>query len=368
MLLYINGNYPHHSLHGELVSKLADLGNDITVFVPMKGNELNGKYRSDHPRVDVIYCDCLKTTDRVFFINKIQRIVRRIEEHIDMTKVDCILAGTIYSDGFPAYILSKKHNIPFAVAVRETDVTYQMKWRPYLNIQVQHLLNKASKIIYLSPAYQSYIDKFHCSKDKYIIIPNAVNDFWFQNQGANRELHTPISLIYVGEISKRKNVETTINVIAKLKEKGINVVFHVVGSGNEEGNCRDLAIKMNVEKQVLFHGWQKDKRTIKEFYDQADIFVMISYRETFGTVYIEALTQGLPIIYTKDQGIDGFFDEGIVGYGCNPTDIIDIACKISGIINQYSTVSEQCIKMSRSFTWEIVASQYQNVINSMRMQ
>lgn len=368
MLLYINGNYPHHSLHGELVSKLADLGNDITVFVPMKGNELNGKYRSDHPRVDVIYCDCLKTTDRVFFINKIQRIVRKIEEHIDMTKVDCILAGTIYSDGFPAYILSKKHNIPFTIAVRETDVTYQMKWRPYLNGTVKKVLERASKIVFLSPAYKQFLQPYSCDPDKYEVIPNAVNDFWFQNQSASRELHTPISLIYVGEISKRKNVETTINVIAKLKEKDISVVFHVVGSGDEESNCRELAQKLGVEQQVLFHGWQKDKRTIKGFYDQADIFVMPSLRETFGTVYIEALSQGLPLIYTNGQGVDGYFNEGSIGYSCNPTDFNDIANKIIRIIDHYNEISTECYRESNRFRWEKVADSYFTVIQNMREQ
>ena len=33
MVLYINENYLHHSLHGELVSKLAELDNEITVNI-----------------------------------------------------------------------------------------------------------------------------------------------------------------------------------------------------------------------------------------------------------------------------------------------------------------------------------------------
>ncbi len=362
MVLYINGNYPYHSLHGELVSKLCDLGKEITVYVPIKGKELDGKYLCQHYKSKIIYEDYLSTLDRIFFVTKVKRIARRIEETVDISKVDCILAGTVYSDGAVAYLLHKKFNIPFAVAVRETDVTYQMKWRPYLNGFIKRLLNAATKVIFLSPAYIRFLEKFGCTHEKYITIPNAVNDYWFQNQPDSRSIHDPVSLIYVGEISKRKNVETTIRVVAELRKQGISSVLHIVGSGDEEQNCKLLAGKLEVTNQVYFHGWQNGKEKIKEFYDQADIFVMPSFRETFGTVYIEALSQGLPVIYTKGQGIDGYFEDGEVGYGCDPNDIQGIAEKIILIMSKYRTESDACINKAKNFEWDVVARQYYDVL------
>lgn len=365
MLLYINGNYPHHSLHCELVSKLADLGNFITVFVPMKGTAFEKKYCCEHPKVQIIYKDCVKTMDRVFFLRKILRIVNIIEKEIDMTRIDSILAGTVYSDGLVAYMLSKKYNIPFSIAVRETDVTYQMKWRPYLNTLVKKLLERATNIIFISPAYRTYLDRFNCSEKKYVIIPNAVNDYWFSNRIQQREKHDPISIIYVGEISKRKNVLTTILAIEELKKRGINAVFHIVGTGTEEDTCKGKAKLLGIEKQVFFHGWQNGKDKIKMYYDQADIFVMPSYRETFGTVYVEAISQGIPIIYTKGQGIDGYFEDGSVGYKCNPDDPYEIATLIQTIMVDYHQMSERCINVSQDFSWEIIAKKYNNVIEHM---
>ena len=40
-------------------------------------------------------------------------------EYLYAGKVDCILAGTVYSDGYAAYLLHKKYHIPFSVAVRQ---------------------------------------------------------------------------------------------------------------------------------------------------------------------------------------------------------------------------------------------------------
>ncbi len=366
MILYINGNYPNHSLHSELVYKLAEIGNDITVFAPMRGQEGNGLYPCDHPRVRIIYSDCLNYADRVFFIPKTKKIAKTIEQQVDMSKVDCILAGTVYSDGSVAYLLHRKYQIPFSVAVRETDVTYQMKYRPYLNRYIKKLLGDATKVVFLSPAYKQYFEKFKVDQNKFIVIPNAVNDFWFQRRKNDRVLHDPCSLIFVGEISKRKNVATTIRVVAELKRRNIKTDFHIVGSGAEEEECRTLARELNVEDQVFFHGWQNGKEKIKEFYDRSDIFVMLSHRETFGTVYIEALSQGLPVIYTRGQGIDGYFEEGRVGYSCNPTDVKSIADSIIKVMDQYGTISKQCIQQSDRFMWVGVANQYYEVICNMR--
>lgn len=365
MILYINGNYPHHSLHRELVYKLAEMGNDIIVFVPIRGKKNEGLYPCNHSNARIIYSDCLNCADRVFFLLKIKKIAKIIEQQVNMSKVDCILAGTVYSDGAVAYRLHKKFHIPFSVAVRETDVTYQMRFRPYLNGYIKKLLNQTIRMIFLSPTYQRYFAKYGIEQRRISIIPNAVNDYWFQQEKKARVLHDPCSLIFVGEISKRKNVSTTIRAVAELAKKGIKMDFHIIGSGAEEGKCHALAEELNIEKQIFFHGWQNGKENIKEFYDQSDVFIMLSRRETFGTVYIEALSQGIPLIYTKGQGIDGYFEKGYIGFACDPNDPIEVANAIQEILSQYNQISGHCFRAAEKFHWETVAEQYDCVIKDM---
>ena len=366
MVLYINGNYPHHSLHRELVTKLAEYGNEMVVFIPTKGKGLEENYPCDHPNVSIVYNDCLQTKDKVFFLSKIHRIVKEIEQTVDMKKIHCILAGTVYSDGFAAYLLHQKYNIPYSVAVRETDVTYQMKWRPYLNSLVRKVLENTTKVIFLSPSYRTYLDKFECDHEKYIDIPNGVNDYWFKEEDTQRTTHSPLSLIFVGEICKRKNVTTVINVVSELNKHNIHTVLHIVGTGNEEQRCRTMANEMGISNCIYFHGWINGKGEIKKIYDQADIFVMPSLRETFGTVYIEAISQGLPVIYTCGQGIDGYFDQGTIGYACDPLDIDDIEKAIERIVKNYQTMTSTCVFASKRFQWYVIAKQYNEIISQMR--
>ena len=54
------------------------------------------------------------------------------------------------------------------------------------------------------------------------------------------------------------------------------------------------------------------------------IFAMPSFNETFGLVYIEALSQNLPILYTKSEGIYKYFEEGHFGIGVEPSNIASI--------------------------------------------
>ena len=79
---------------------------------------------------------------------------------------------------------------------------------------------------------------------------------------------------------------------------------------------------------------------------------MPSTRETFGIVYIEAISQGVPIIYKKNDGVFGFFEEGKVGYGVNPDDEKSILNAIELIRNNYFEIHKNCITYSKYFSWE----------------
>jgi len=91
---------------------------------------------------------------------------------------------------------------------------------------------------------------------------------------------------------------------------------------------------------------------------------MPSLHETFGLVYIEAMSQGLPLIYSKGEGIDGYFKEGKVGYSVNFKDINDIIEKIELILDNYNNISKNCNDLVEKFSWERVAQTYNHVYSS----
>ena len=109
-------------------------------------------------------------------------------------------------------------------------------------------------------------------------------------------------------------------------------------------------------KYFINYVGKKKKEELINYYRDADVFVLPSHKETFGLVYAEAMSQGLPVIYTRGQGFDGQFDDGEVGYAVSDTDPAEIAEKIKLIVSDYENVSKRCTERSFRYKWETVAS------------
>jgi len=105
----------------------------------------------------------------------------------------------------------------------------------------------------------------------------------------------------------------------------------------------------------------KPKEELINYYRDADVFVLPSIRETFGLVYAEAMTQGLPVIYSKGQGFDRQFEEGTVGFHAESRNAEEIADRIEDIMSNYQTISENCVRLSDRFNWSEIAKEYQRL-------
>ena len=94
---------------------------------------------------------------------------------------------------------------------------------------------------------------------------------------------------------------------------------------------------------------------------RSDIFVMPSIYETFGIVYIEAMSQGLPLIYTRGQGFDGQFKEGEVGYSVQSDSPSEISERVKAILKNYDYISEKCLSNVDKFSWDRIAGDYKKL-------
>ena len=85
-------------------------------------------------------------------------------------------------------------------------------------------------------------------------------------------------------------------------------------------------------------------------------------------VYVEALSQHLPIIYAQGQGFDGFFPDGFVGYPAKAGDVDSIAEKIESLIKNYSSISRnvESLDLDKDFEWSNIANKYINLYNNIK--
>ena len=95
---------------------------------------------------------------------------------------------------------------------------------------------------------------------------------------------------------------------------------------------------------------------------------MVSKPETFGLVYVEALSQHLPIIYAKGQGFDGFYPDGYVGYPAEAGNSEDIANKIELLIKNYAAIERnvEALDLYIDFSWSNIAKKYLSIYNTLK--
>lgn len=352
-ILHLNSYYAQGYFYKNLYDEQRNQGLDINVFVPVekkfkKGNFNYGSYTK--------CIACFNHLDRLFFHLKQRKIEKQLFQEYNIENFDLIHAHTLFTNGYSAYKAKKRYKIPYLVTVRNTDVNVFFKKMLHLRSLGIKIMAHADKVIFLSKAYRDEVLKKYIpqkDKDKFlqkcVIIPNGIDNFWFDNIG-NPKKYDPnkeLKLLYVGEINNNKNIKTTIDAIKELKNNGIEATLSIVGKKTD----KKIFDKMIVYDFVNYLGI-KPKEDLLSIYRKHNIFVMPSIHETFGLVYAEAMSQGLPVIYSKGQGFDGQFRESEIGFHVRAQSSLDICNKIIAIIKEYPILSSKCLKLVEKFSWQ----------------
>lgn len=169
---------------------------------------------------------------------------------------------------------------------------------------------------------------------------------------------------FVGSLYELKNVDITLRALHKAME-GKDYTFDIVGSGAENDNLRHLVDELGMGDHVVFHGQMK-RDEAQQVVRNADCFVMVSTREAFGLVYVEAMAKGCVVIGTKGQGIDGIVKHGDNGFLCKARDVDGLAAVINQIVNlpqsDLKQISLKAVETAANLTDRKVAEHYINSI------
>lgn len=130
------------------------------------------------------------------------------------------------------------------------------------------------------------------------IFPLGVDTNYFKpikNRTINKN---KIRLLYVGMIVERKRIHISINVVKDLIISGFkNIQFDIIGpiiSQKYYNKLKKLVIKLDLVDKVKFI-YQLPYKDLLPYYQNADLFMFPSDKETFGMVIIEAMACGTPI-------------------------------------------------------------------------
>jgi glycosyltransferase involved in cell wall biosynthesis len=112
-------------------------------------------------------------------------------------------------------------------------------------------------------------------------------------------VHDDVLVLQVGRLVAHKAVDVLLRGASGARQLGANVHVLVVGAGPDERSLRELAASLDVP--VSFAG-ELDTNSLPAAYAAADVFALVSARETWGVVVNEAAAAGLPLVLSSGVG------------------------------------------------------------------
>ncbi|MBL8736365.1 MAG: glycosyltransferase [Planctomycetes bacterium] len=151
--------------------------------------------------------------------------------------------------------------------------------------------------------------------EKIIVKPNGVDGARFPPiQRADRKAGEPIEVVSISRIEPKKGLTHLVEAIAQLKQKGITVKAHIVGSKDphSQGSLEyaagfeALIAKLGVSDLVVLHGMKKQEE-LPPILQRCRAFVApyvemgSGDKDGIPTAMLEGLASGLPVV-TTDSG------------------------------------------------------------------
>lgn len=361
-ILHICNDYCGSKVHSNLYRELDKLGVEQTMYTCCRVDNEAGKNSFDGKHIDFKYNRVLTTTHRFLYHLKIKTSYRGLLDSVNPNEYDLTHAVTLFADGAVAYKLYNEYGVPYVVTVRNTDINEFLAVAPHTWPMALKVLRNARKIIFISKAPMDKFCRHFVIKrilpeiqNRFIIQPNGIDDYWLNNiwKGEKNLSH---NIIYVGRFDYNKNVVRLIDSVLSLKEHYSDIHLHLVGGDGWREKDVQRLVKTN-STCLTYHGKIFDKDKLCSLYRECSIFAMPSIHETFGLVYIEALSQGLSVLYTKNQGIDGLLDDR-VGEKVNAMSTESIKEGLRKMLeNREGYLSHEVVDFGL-FRWPIISEKY----------
>jgi glycosyltransferase involved in cell wall biosynthesis len=180
---------------------------------------------------------------------------------------------------------------------RKSGSLWPLKWVSYSKKSSELKLSRECHLFIVASEYMKQ-ELIHNGfpNEKIVIhppVPSLKRDVQKKNRGKN-------IILYVGQITRGKGLDLLIKALSHLKTDYQCVV---VGTGNFQSYCENLAWRLGLKDKVLFTGFLSPQQ-IESYYKQADIFVLSSiWPEPFGLVGLEAMSHALPVVAFDVGGV-----------------------------------------------------------------
>lgn len=269
------------------------LGDNITVFSSdiEKGSGRTVSHNDNIHGVNIIRFNSIKN----LFSKNVNYF--DFKEEFNRLNPDAVITHTIHPHSFQALELCRKKNIPCFLV---THAPFNVKRIFPLNLitslyylfNVKPKIGKFSGIFTITKWEVPYLEKLGIDKTQLVYAPNCIPENFF------REKIIPFKgekIIFLGRIAPVKNIELLVNAFKKINK---NLALEIIGpveKGYEEIQ------NLESEKIKFLPPLYSVREKIKKM-QEADIFILPSFREAMPQSLIEAMALGKIVISSDTDG------------------------------------------------------------------
>ena len=185
----------------------------------------------------------------------------------------------------------------------------------------------------------------------------------FEKFDKKNEINSLNKILYIGRISKEKNLKLLIDVVGELKDAQYSC--DIIGDGDQLQYIKDYALTKENADRINFLGKRVD---VPEIIKNYDILFLTSYTEGLPTVLIEAIAAKILVLSTDCGGVTEILEDFnfLVVQNDDKDDFLTKFCRLeklepNALMNQlHKKAQEKFSKENMIISWENV---YMNILN-----
>jgi sulfoquinovosyltransferase len=164
-----------------------------------------------------------------------------------------------------------------------------------------------------------------------------------------------ILLVSIGRISPEKNFEFLLKILEKCPETFLCIVG--------DGPYRKTIESTFPKNRTHFTGFLQGEK-LAAAYASADYFIYASVSETFGQVYLEAMSSGVPVVAAEGKQMKEFFQNGEHGNTWKPGCVESAVKALHDTIADHDRLARNCRINALNHSWDGSADQIIEIYSS----
>lgn len=240
------------------------------------------------------------------------RAYARLGKLVRARDIRSIHASNCLPEGFLAWLVYRRLGLPYIIYVHGEELNVVGNSRE-LTWMTRRVYRDAAMVIANSHNTARILrDAWPVSEDRLRVMHPGVDTSHFRPAPRDRDVRRRLAwddrpvVLTVGRLTKRKGQDQLIRALPAIAEAIPDVLYAIVGNGDERQRLEQLAVETGVSDRVVFHG-ELATAELLAAYQQCDVFalpnrVVDGDFEGFGMVLLEAQACGKPVIAGDSGG------------------------------------------------------------------